>query len=121
MNTPETPKSAQPRWVFVFQMIPSILLLMCTLFGIFIGMRFLTFLEQEETHRISISNKWTETGFEQLQQMNATIKQELDLITEQRHENQVLQYQIQELNATLARNNAQQSIAPTSEAIGLKQ
>ena len=96
-----------------FQTMPSILLLLCSVFIIFVGMRFLSFLEHTETQRSSIANKWSETGFEQLQQMNSVIKQELDLIIEQRRDNQVLQSKIQDLsgqvlkNKTVPMNNSQ--------------
>lgn len=84
----------------IIQTAPSIILLICALFGIFVGMRFITFLDHTEIHRTSISDKWSETGFEQLEQMNATIKQELDLILDQRRENQVLQEKIRQLTTT---------------------
>ncbi|OHE75718.1 MAG: hypothetical protein A3F67_00380 [Verrucomicrobia bacterium RIFCSPHIGHO2_12_FULL_41_10] len=86
--------------VFVIsQVLPSLLLLVCALFGIFVGIRFLTFIERTESHRSTLSAKWSETGFEQLQQMNATIKQELDLILDQRRENLLLQQKISKLTA----------------------
>ena len=81
----------------VFQAIPSILIFVCMVFGIFIGIRFLTFLDRVESLHASMSTKWSETSFEQLQQMNIIIKQELDLILDQRRENQALQAKIQTL------------------------
>ena len=95
--TEEKSVKTSSRPFMVFQIIPSILLLICTVFGIFIGIRFLLFLEHAESRRVSISDKWSETGFEQLQQMNATIKQELDLILDQRREIQTLRSQLEEV------------------------
>ena len=80
-----------------FQVIPATLLLVCVVFGIFFGMRFLTFLDLAESRRVTVSNNWSEIGFEQLQQMNAIIKGELDLILDQRLENKALQEKIKEL------------------------
>ena len=88
--------------LLAFQIIPSIVLLLCAVFGIFVGVRFLIFLEETESHRASISSKWSETGFEQLQQMNATIKQELDLILDQRRENLALQAKVQKLTSIIS-------------------
>jgi len=98
----------QPSGLFIiFQIMPSILLLVCALLGIFVGMRFWTFLDHAESQRSSLSNKWSETGFEQLQQMNVTIKQELDLILDQRRENQALQAKVQELTAQIPKNKTE--------------
>ena len=88
--------------VVVSQVVPSLLLLACALFGMFIGMRFLAFIDRADTHRSSIATKWSETGFDQLQQMNMTIKQELDLILDQRRENLSLQATVHALTKTLA-------------------
>lgn len=79
------------------QIIPSMLLIICTVFGIYIGIRFLNFIELSELHRASQSEKWSETGLDQLQQMNAVIKQTLELVKEQRQINQALQATILEL------------------------
>jgi hypothetical protein len=100
----ELPKKTS-RLFIIFQTVPSIILLVCAVFGIFVGVRFLTFLDRVESHRSSISNKWSETGFEQLQQMNLTIKQELDLIMDQRRESQDLQAKIQELTNQISKNS----------------
>jgi hypothetical protein len=100
----ELPKKTS-RLFIIFQTMPSIILLVCAVFGIFVGMRFLTFIDREESHRSSLSNKWSETGFEQLQQMNLTIKQELDLIMDQRRESQYLQGKIQELTNQILKNS----------------
>jgi hypothetical protein len=100
----ELPKKTS-RLFIIFQAVPSIILLVCAVFGIFVGMRFLTFIDREESHRSSISNKWSEIGFEQLQQMNLTIKQELDLIMDQRRESQYLQGKIQELTNQVLKNS----------------
>jgi hypothetical protein len=98
----------------IFQTVPSIILLVCAVFGIFVGMRFLTFLDRMESHHSSISSKWFEIGFEQLQQMNLTIKQELDLILDQRRENQALQAKIQELSAQISKNRVE--VVPYSQS-----
>ena len=84
----ETPKKLSSIFI-IFQIIPSILFLICTVFGIFVGMQFLTSLERAEFRQISRSAKF-EMGFEQLQQMSSIIKQELNLIIEQRQENRKL-------------------------------
>ena len=107
------------RLFIIFQIVFSILLLVCAVFGIFVGMRFLTFLDRAESHRSSISNKWSETGFEQLQQMNSTIKQELDLILDQRRENQALQAKIEELIAKITKDRVE--VFPSSNAQGGQQ
>lgn len=82
----------------ILHTIPSILLLICTLFGFFIGFRFLTFLDRLESHRNVVSEKWLETGLEQVKQLNTIVQQTLDLVLEQRKENQGLRTQIQELS-----------------------
>ena len=96
--TQEAPKKASSLFIAA-HIIPSVLLLVCAVFGIFVGMRFLAYIDRLDSHRVSISDKWSETGFEQLQQMNTTIKQALDLILDQRRENQVLQAKIEQLTA----------------------
>jgi hypothetical protein len=83
------------------QIMPSMLLLACALFGIFVGFRFLSFIDRSQSHHTSITSKWSEIGFEQLQQMNTTIKQELDLILDQRRENQELQAKVHDLTTAL--------------------
>ena len=98
VTPPEQAISKKTSNLFILsQIIPSTLLLVCALFGIFVGVRFLSFIDRTESQRTSISAKWSETGFEQLQQMNTTIKQELDLILDQRRENMALQAKIQKL------------------------
>jgi hypothetical protein len=95
------------------QLIPPFLLVAGTGFGIFVGMRFLSFIEQAESQRTSLSTKWSETGFEQLQQMNATIKQALDLIIDQRKENVALQSKVNELSAVqTAQSHAMETVIP---------
>ena len=106
--------------VIVSQITPPILLLLCALFGIFVGLRFLSFIDRTESHRTSISAKWSETGFEQLQQMNTTIKQELDLIIEQRRENLALQEKIQELTKPVSMAEHTSETALPSVIQGLK-
>lgn len=90
--------SKQNSKLFLFsQIIPSILLLILALFGLFIGMRFLDFLDKAERHKVSTSDKWSETGFQQLQLMNTIIKQELDLIIKQNNDNHALRTQMDAL------------------------
>jgi hypothetical protein len=84
-----------------FQMVPAFLLLIAVIFGICVGMRFLQFLERAELQRTSQANKWSETGYEQLQQMHSIINKELDVILDQRRENQALQVKIEELSAQI--------------------
>lgn len=97
---PAETKSSQKGsgFLLTLQAIPAIILLICAVFGIFVGLRFLSFLDRAATQQSNISVKWANTGFEQLQQMNSTIKEELDLIIEQRNEIQSLQAKIQQLN-----------------------
>lgn len=94
------PQNKAPGLLLGFsQIVSPIIFIMCAIFIFFIGVRFLTLIDREDTHRISISNKVSETGLQQLQQMNAIIKQELDLIQDQYRENQALQEKISQLNA----------------------
>ena len=47
----ESPKKLT--WLFVvWQILPVILLMTCAMFGIFVGMRFLAFIDHEESYRI---------------------------------------------------------------------
>ena len=96
---PLLPKKTSTLFI-LSQIIPSTLLMTLGLFGIYVGVHFLSFIDRSESQRASISSKWSETGFEQLQQMNATIKQELDLILDQRRENLALQAKVQALTLT---------------------
>ena len=103
--------------LIIVQIIPSILFLICTVFGIFVGMQFLIFLKHTEFRDISRSAK-SEMGIEQLQQMSSIIKQELNLIIDQRQENQVLQAKVQELaniNAMLTHKMEPTRSPPVSE------
>ena len=90
-----------------FKIAPTIILLIGIFFIIFVGMRVLAFLDRLELQRSSVSSKWSETGFEQLQQMNSIIKQELDFIVDQRHENQELQAEVQKLNLRIIESQVQ--------------
>lgn len=102
-------------WLLIIGQIgPAILLVMCAVFGIFVGMRFLAFIDYEEYSRLSTAKKQSEVVFEQLQQMNATIKQEFDLILDQRRENQALQTKIQELTVTISKNTESMVVVPPS-------
>jgi hypothetical protein len=105
----ESPKKLT--WLFVVWQIVSVILLMtCAMFGIFVGMRFLAFIDHEESYRISVADKYSEIVFEQLQQMSTTIKQEFDLILDQRQENQALQARIQELTAAISNNTEERTM-----------
>jgi hypothetical protein len=73
------------------QIVPAVLMLVCALFGIYVGMHFLMFLERAESQRSTVGMQLAQTSFAQVQQLNSIIKQELDLILEQHHENQSLQ------------------------------
>ena len=97
----------------ISQFLPSTIMLLCALFAIYVGMQFLKIIDRVESHRTSLSAKWSETGFEQLQQMNATIKQELDLILDQRRENIALQAQVRILAAELKQNTVPESVLPS--------
>ena len=57
------------RFLTLLQILPPTLLLICTLFGLFIGVRLLTFLEHKSATQLSVSDKWSEAGFEQLLQI----------------------------------------------------
>jgi len=110
-----TPSSSQTSRIdMIFQLLPTLFFLTCAVFGMFVGMRLLTFIEQETSQRTTLSNKWSEVGFEQLQQMNTTIKQELDLILDLRHENQMLIAKINELNV-ITKNNTITKAAATPQ------
>lgn len=102
--------SKKLNWLLIIGQIGSIVFLLgCAVFGIFVGIRFLTFIEHEEAYRISQANKRAEINYEQLQQMSYTIKQEFDLILEQRRENQILQTKIQELTAIVSKNTEEKN------------
>jgi cell shape-determining protein MreC len=103
---PEQKKS--PRFFMLFQIMPSALLLVCTLFVIFVGMRLLTMLEQKTVQQTSLADKWSEVGFEHLLQMNKSVQQGIDLIQEQREENQALRDEIAELTTLLNKDQLTQ-------------
>lgn len=92
------------RFFMLLQIMTSTLLLICALFGIFVGVRLLNFIEHKAEQQLSISEKWSEVAFDQLLQMNTTVKQGLDLILEQRKENQALQAEIRQLTSQLNKN-----------------
>lgn len=101
-NTHAVPKvkpSIYPRFLELFQIMPAILLLGCAAFGIYVGLRFLNIVERVELPHTKTTTQWSDAGFEQLRQMTATIKQELDLIMAQRDENLTLQNQVKQLSA----------------------
>jgi hypothetical protein len=81
------------RVFIVLQIIRLIALVICTVFGIFFGMQFLTFLGRSPDYTY-VSESF-DKKFEQLQQMNSIIKQQIELIIDQRHENQALQAKLQ--------------------------
>ncbi len=93
---PYIPQKTSP-WQPFFQTALSILLLVCALLGIFVGLRFLSTIDRLESQRTSLSNRWSDAGFEQLEKMNTIIQEELNLILEQRQENLKLQEKIQTL------------------------
>ena len=111
---PKQPSRTQTTLTFI-QIMPPILLLICTLFGIYVGICFLQFLNHEQSNRSSITNKWSETGLEQLQQMNTIIKQELDLIIDQRQENKALQAKIDALTTKNEKNTIDPSPSPSAQ------
>lgn len=100
----ESPKKSN--WLFIVWqvIIPTVFLVVFATFGIFVEMRILAFIDYREAHRIAAADKRSEITIEQLQQMSTTIKQELDLILDQRRENQTLQTRIQELTAAASQN-----------------
>jgi hypothetical protein len=98
------PKEKTSTFSIVSKTAPSIILLLCAVFVIFVGMRFLTFLESETSRRVFVADKWSQAGFEQLQQMNLTVKQQLDLILEQHRENGVMQTKVLELTDIVQKN-----------------
>lgn len=81
------------RVFIVLQIIRSIALLICMVFGVFFGIQFLTFLGHSSDY-VYVSDRF-EKRFEQLQQMNSIIKQQIELIIDQRQENQALQAKLQ--------------------------
>lgn len=89
-------------FLWVWKTVPIILLLILTVWSIFVGMRLLAFLDHEDANRAAVYSKWTETGLEQLQQMSTIIHKELDLILDQRRENQALQEKFKKLIAITA-------------------
>ncbi len=82
--------------LMIMQIILSSLFLVCTVFSMFVGMQFLAFLKRAELQNNFRSTHF-EIGYEQLQQMNSIIQKELDLIIDQRRENQALQAKVAEL------------------------
>ena len=84
--------------IFVF------FLLLCGILGVFAGLRFVTFLDHEASRQMIISDQWAKLNDKQLQQMNILIKEELDLILEQRQENQALREKIQALSMLNQKN-----------------
>ncbi len=98
----------------ILQIIPSFFFLICMVFGIFVGMKFLTFLEHAGS-RDNYRSAKSEIGVAELQQMSSIIKQELDLIIEQRQENQALQAKIQELTDIIAVSS--RKTEPTSSSV----
>ena len=99
MKTEQILSTKMSRLDLLFQLLPPAFFLGCAVFGVFVGMRLLAFIDKETPHQFSAPAQWSESGFEQLQQMNATIKQELDLIVDLRHENQALQEKMLQLAA----------------------
>ena len=96
-----TVKQKTTCWLNFFQILPAVLLSVCTLFGIYVGMHFLMFLERAESQQSSVGIELAQISFTQVQQLNSIIKQELDLILEQHHENQNLQIKLEELTVQM--------------------
>lgn len=92
----------------------SIVLIIVTVFALAAGFHFLTFLNHREYQRVSNSHQWSETGFEQLQEMNNTIKEELDLIMSEHKENQVLREKLAAINASTAISKINNAAQPVS-------
>ena len=113
INEIEKGSQKKSNWLFiVWQVIvPIVFLMVFTTFSIFVGMRVLAFIESS---RIAVADKHSEIGVEQLQQMSITIKQELDLILDQRRENQALQTRIQELTAAASQNIDKKPVASSA-------
>jgi len=105
------PKKMQLATTFlvVMQTIVCLTLLTCTVFGIYVGIQFLNYIDNRESQQISAQEQWFQTGFQQLQQMNTTIKQELELIIDLHHENQVLQKEVRNLETNTAALKGQNS------------
>lgn len=99
----------------ILKICSSIALLLFAILGMVAGMRFLMYLDRLETYHVSAANKWSDTGFQQLQQMNGMLEKELNLILEQRQENLGLQKQIQELKASLLSLNKKDFPSPNIE------
>lgn len=94
----------------VFHVIAAILLLSCALFGIVVGMKLLSLLDQ--TRQVANIAK-SEIGLKEWQQLSNIIEQELNLIIEQRKENQYLQTKVQELTTEIlktAKNNVKEEV-----------
>jgi hypothetical protein len=82
--------------LFITQVIPSILLLICSLFGIFVGFKFIGWLEQKDlNYKFNLIH--SEMNGMELQQVISIIEKELNLIIEQKKENQDLRLKVNEL------------------------
>ena len=81
--------------VILMQTIPTVLLLIGTLFGIFVGFKFLNFLD-DKLNQPNLKSSGCMIEIDQLQQMSSIVAKQLDLIVEQRKENQGLQAKVQE-------------------------
>lgn len=70
--------------------------------SIFVGYRSFVSFNAHEAHRITVLSHWSETGSKERSELNKTIKQELDLIIAQRHENQRQRSKIKKLTTQLS-------------------
>jgi acetolactate synthase regulatory subunit len=71
-----------------FQIIPGILLLICAVWGIFVGLRILTVIDRIVSKPSDVQS---------LSSINPILEKELDLIVDQHRENQLLQEKLQKL------------------------
>jgi hypothetical protein len=80
--------------LMILKATSSSAILIFAIVGIFIGVRFLLYLNHLESYRVTTSTQWVEIGFEQLQRMNQMMEKELNLIIELREENLNLRKQV---------------------------
>jgi hypothetical protein len=89
------------RFQVIFQTITTLSIVAGIIFCFYAGLRFLNFLDHEgSVPHTPVPAKWSESAITQLQQMNGIIKQELDIIVDQRNENRFLQGKLQAFNTT---------------------
>lgn len=101
------PKKIPSVWIY-FQIIPGILLLICAVWGIFVGMRILTVIDR-------ITSKPSDV--QSLQRINPILEKELDLIVGQHRENQLLQEKLQKLTDQVALLQSQTPAANKTQGV----